>query len=86
MVNLGDLVEDKISGLQGIVICRSVWLYNCVRIVVQPEKMHDGRPVESCTFDEDQLTVLQAGKLAVTIEKETIKAPTGGNRNYIDNR
>lgn len=60
MVNLGDEVKDKITGLQGIAICRSDWLYGCVRIGVQPKEVKDGKPVETTYIDEDQLEVVMS--------------------------
>lgn len=33
---MGKLVRDKISGLEGIVVARTEWLYGCIRLNVQP--------------------------------------------------
>lgn len=37
MVELGDRVKDKISGLKGIAVGISNYLYGCRRISIQPE-------------------------------------------------
>ncbi len=61
MVNLGDKVTDRVSGLTGIVVARTEWMYGCVRCLVQPQEVKDGKPVESTSVDEPQLDVLLAG-------------------------
>ena len=70
---LGDLVEDRITKLQGIVVARTEWLNKCVRIIVQPTELHDGKPVDTTCFDEEQLTILKVGAYDDRKEK-----PTGG--------
>jgi hypothetical protein len=72
-VQIGDKVRDNITGLEGIAICRSVWINGCVRIVVQPQDVKDGKPVESTCLDEPQLTVLQ--RRAIAPEPEQTPQP-----------
>lgn len=55
MIPLGAVAQDTISGFEGVVVCRSQWLHGCVRLTLQPQKMHEGQPVEAHTFDEPQL-------------------------------
>jgi hypothetical protein len=68
MIKLGKTYQDKISGFEGVAVARTDWLYGCVRITLQPKKLHDGKPVDSSTFDEPQL---------VEVAEEPIKAPKG---------
>jgi hypothetical protein len=75
MINLGDEVKDIVTGFTGIVTAKTEWLNKCVRIHVTPQKLHEGKPIESQVFDLEQLEVLK--KKAVVIEKEI---PTGGDR------
>lgn len=72
-VRIGDKVKDKVTGLQGIAIARTVWLNGCVRIVVQPQEFKDGKPVDTSAFDEPQLEVVLAG--AMTPEPEYSSQP-----------
>lgn len=58
-IELGTKVKDKITGLTGIVVCKAEWLYGCIRYVVQPQELKDGKPVDNCSFDEDQLKVIE---------------------------
>lgn len=58
-VQLGDRVKDPISGLTGIAICVATWLHGCIRVVVQPEKLHEGKPIADQAFDHTQLIVVK---------------------------
>lgn len=75
-VNLGDRVKDKISGMIGIAIGRTEWMFGCLRIVVQAEALHDGKAIDPTTFDEPQLEILQRGVLAVEARQKR-EAPAG---------
>jgi hypothetical protein len=73
MIELGSRVKDTITGLVGIAVARTDWLYQCRRIAVQPEALHDGKPLDIQWFDEPQLEVVatagsrsHAGRLPVT--------------------
>ena len=76
MIKLGGEVRDKITGFKGIAIARTEWLYGCARIVVQPPVGKDGKCPANETFDELQLDVLKAAKIAV--ETPTSSERTGG--------
>ena len=73
-VKLGDLVRDVVSGYTGIVVCCSLWLNGCWRIIVQSQEIKDGKIVENVCFDDLQLEVVEAGKVAC------------GNRDLIPDR
>ena len=62
-INLGDEVQDTITGFKGIAIARSIWLTGCDRITIQPKGLNkDGKPYESQTFDEGMIKVLKTKK------------------------
>jgi hypothetical protein len=63
MVSLGDKVKDRISGFEGIATCRSEYMFGCVRVGVSPRGTHEGKPVESQWFDEDQLDVIEVSAI-----------------------
>lgn len=68
MIELGDLVKDKISGYEGVAVCRAIWLFDCVRITVHSQKLgSDGEP-GSAVFDEPQLDKIGALRLVVDLE------------------
>ena len=74
MIKLGDIVRDTVSGFEGVVIAEHQWLHGCKRLSVQPQKLHDGKPIEAQCFDEPQLELVQARKVQG-------KRDTGGPRN-----
>ena len=65
MVKLGDKVRDSISGFEGVATSRTEFLYGCVRVCVEPQGLHDGKPIDSQYFDEQRLC-------------ESSPAPVGG--------
>jgi hypothetical protein len=73
-MQLGDVVRDRVSGFQGVAVCRSEWLNGCVRWSVQPQALHEGKPIESQYIDEEQLEVVDAPKL------NFVSRRTGGDR------
>lgn len=58
MIELGTKVRDTITGFTGIITGRTQWLYGCVRCYVEPRELHEGKPVDACTFDEERLEVV----------------------------
>ena len=60
---LGQHLKDRITGFNGIVICRTEWLHNCARHTLQPrETDKDGAPRKAEGFDEDQLEAMPKAK------------------------
>lgn len=58
---LGDRVRDPITKFEGIVVVVATWLHGCIRCGVQPEGMHDGKPLQDQHFDQSQLEVIEQG-------------------------
>lgn len=81
MVQLGDKVKDPISNFIGIAVSRHSYLQGCDRISVQPAISKEGKYLESQTFDEPQLLILQKQKVKKQ-EIITAKKP-GGPMPYI---
>lgn len=54
-IKLGDFVTDSVTGFSGVVLARVEYLNGCVRCEVQSKKLHEGKPIESCFFDEQRL-------------------------------
>jgi hypothetical protein len=85
MINLGDRVRESITGFAGIVTARYEYLYGCVRVAVQPEKLaKDGKYQEALVFDEDQVVVVKANAVVGVAAKS--KPTTGGPRSAVDTR
>lgn len=79
MVNKGDRVKDKITGLTGIVWAITDYLHGCRRIHVQPEQLTpDGKVQETFVFDEPQLEVIEASAYEIEVPKKPKKQEPGG--------
>jgi hypothetical protein len=72
-IELGDIVRDTITGFEGVAVATTEWLNGCRRISIQPQKLHDGKPIESDWFDETQVAVVKKSR-----KRELAK--TGGPR------
>lgn len=70
-LKLGDKARDRISGFSGTIVAMTEWLNGCRRITIQPSALHEGRPVDSSTFDAEQIAKVESAP-------ERTSAPTGG--------
>ena len=77
LVPLGYEVEDVVSGLTGIAIARTDWLYGCIRICIQPPAM-DGKLPGTVSFDEPQLKIISKGVKTVDHGYEKVVDKPGG--------
>lgn len=86
MIQLGDYVEDTVTGLKGYAICRLEYLNGCVRFSIQPKEIHEGKVAEQHYCDEQQVRVLRAlawqddTKLQKRADALYPQAATGGDR------
>lgn len=63
-IELGDMVEDSVTGFKGVAIGVTRWLHGCNRIIVQPTGItKDGKIFENQSFDEPQLKVTKRAKV-----------------------
>lgn len=85
LIELGDKVEDEVTGVVGIVIGMTKWLAQCDRAIVQPQGTHEGKPIEAFSVDVPHLKVIKKQVVKqnvqiVTIEGKTEVRRTGGPR------
>ena len=85
MTKLGDRVKDKVSGFTGIVTGRTEYLNGCTRVVVEPEGLHEGKPIDSHYFDEMQVEVIKENVIDVGPQdtggpKSSTSPPRTGSR------
>lgn len=73
-LKLGDSAMDSISGFKGIVVAITNWLHGCQRVTIAPKELKDGKPVDSHTFDAEQL------KLTAVPTEPIVPSLTGGPR------
>ena len=61
-IELGDTVQDLITGFKGRVVAHHQYLHGCARFSVQPEKLGtDKKPIDPQTFDVPQLKLIKKG-------------------------
>ena len=61
MIRLGDIAKDNITGYKGTVVAVTEWLHGCRRLTMQAADLKDGKPIDTCTFDEPQCSLVKAG-------------------------
>lgn len=71
-IPLGALVKDVVTGLTGVAVCRSEWLNGCIRVVMQPQELKEGKPADVYVVDQEQLKIVKERAVAITAQ------PTGG--------
>lgn len=50
-----ETVEDIVTGFTGLVIGVTEWDNGCVRYIVVSRQLHEGKPIDGQTFDEQNL-------------------------------
>jgi len=78
MVELGDKVRDKYSGLVGIAVVRSEFINGCIQFEVQPKAVKDGKLPESIGIDEGALEVINKVKVKKTFKVKLMGGHPGG--------
>lgn len=73
--DLGDRVEDRVSGLKGIITTRTEHLNGCRQYGVNPGVDKDGKMMEGWNIDEQQLKLIDKG---LNITEPIKKKVTGG--------
>lgn len=69
---LGKKYRDVVTGFAGIAVSRHEYLNGCVRISLQPSELQDGKPIDSVSFDLEQLVLEGDG---VTLPKRDTGGP-----------
>ena len=84
MVKNGDKVRHRVTGLEGVVMGITDWLFGCHRIHIQPMDLNDGRPQELVALDDGEVEVVTAGFLLPKelLPEVKVKKPRGGPRDY----
>lgn len=61
MVKLGTKVKDALTGFEGIAIGRSEYLYGCHQVLIKPQELKDGKPIEGEWVDEQRVVYVDGG-------------------------
>lgn len=86
-IQIGDEVEDKLTGFKGIAVARHIFISNCVHISIQPpfDKKKSELP-ENKSFESAGIKILKAQKVKLQDEKPNIPEPSkppGGPDTYM---
>jgi hypothetical protein len=74
MIQLGDKAKDKITGFTGVAVAKTEYLTGCTRVSLQSQELHEGKPVDWQSFDEDQLELIEEPESEVDLD---VKKPGG---------
>ena len=77
-IKLGSKVRDNLTGFTGIATGRSEFQYGCARVLIEPQELKDGKPVEGQWFDEQRVELVQQKAPVVSAASS---AKTGGPQN-----
>lgn len=71
-IELGDLVKDTVTHMEGVVVCIIVWLQGCNRVGLQARKVKEDFTIPDIQyFDVTQVEVIE--KQVVVSQNETPK-------------
>lgn len=74
-IRIADIAKDSITGFEGVVYAKTEWYNGCIKFLIQPKEMKDGKPIEPEWFDAEQLIKVDEG---VRSYSERVREPTGG--------
>lgn len=89
MIVLGDIVKDKITGFEGVVIAKTEWLYGCIRIGIQSRSISkEGTIPEAQWIDIAQAEIITKNYAKIENPSETDigSIPPGGSPTPIPKR
>jgi hypothetical protein len=71
--NLGKVARDKVTGFEGVIIAKGIFLFGCNTYTLTP-KAKDGEIKDSKTFDEGRIEIIGPG---ITAEEVKSSKPGG---------
>jgi len=78
VIKLGSKVRDIYTGLTGIAVGRTEYLYGCSRIIVEPTELKDGKVIDAHYFDEQRIEVLEENPAQVSKDSRPSATIPGG--------
>jgi hypothetical protein len=59
MIQLGSKVRDTVTGFTGLAVSRTEFLHGCVRVGIEPQTLHEGKPMDAHWFDEQRVVLVE---------------------------
>ena len=83
MSELGKLVQDKVTGMEGIATGLCVYMNGCTQYLVEPKVDKEGKKVKGEWVDAVQINVLGKGlSKDVQVDASISDGPAGGYREH----
>lgn len=76
MIELGDKIRDKVSGMIGVATEKREYLNGCIQFAVSPKVKSDATELPGWCIDEGQLEIVKKG--FIKPKKKAIKKNSGG--------
>jgi len=70
----GDVLKDKVSGFEGVVMVRAEYSTGCIHYGMQSQDMKDGEPRDWHWLDQSRLELVKSG----VVEFDIIEGSTSG--------
>lgn len=61
-IKLGSKVKDSLTGFAGIAVAKTFWTGGEVTIAIEPDKLHEGKPQEVCSFHASRIELIEVQK------------------------
>lgn len=75
-IQLGLQAKDKITGFEGILVAKAIYLFGCTQYGIAPPAK-DGKLGDTYYFDEGRIEIIGPG---ITAEEVSVDKPGGPNR------
>ncbi len=70
MEKLGKEAKDKITGFQGIITSKHIYLYGCSQYALTPKVDKDGKTQDTSYFDEGRLEIIGEGIIPQDVQSK----------------
>lgn len=71
----GDILRDKVSGLEGVVRVRAEYSTGCVHYGIQSQELKDGAPRSWVWLDQSELQLVLSGAVSFDINETPVSGP-----------
>lgn len=71
----GDILRDRITGLQGVVMVKAEYSTGCHHYGIQPRETKDGKEPDWTWLDQSRLDLVEKGAVKFSIPEATTSGP-----------
>lgn len=82
MITLGDRVQDRVNGMQGIATGLCEYMNGCVQVLISPRCKEDGSVINGRWVDVGQVELMESNPLGIAQRSSSVvggpqSTPTG---------